>query len=216
MQLATQAKLLRVLEDQRVRRLGGKSEIQLDVRVIASTNAPLETSIKEGKFREDLYYRLNVFPIPLPPLRDRKDDIPLLTQALISAMNQKHGTRVTDVSADVLMRFRQHEWPGNIRELRNLMERACIIAGEGTVELAHLPGGVSPAGSSQGSVSSTSASDPDTLHLPIGTTVEQAERALIERTLEHTGNNRTRAADILGISQKTLFNKLKEYSASVG
>jgi transcriptional regulator with PAS, ATPase and Fis domain len=143
MQLATQAKLLRVLEDQRVRRLGGKNEIQLDVRVIASTNAPLEAAIKEGKFREDLYYRLNVFPIPLPPLRDRKDDIPLLVQALISAMNQKHATRVTDISPDVLARLRHHDWPGNIRELRNLVERACIIAGEGTVQLAHLPGGVS-------------------------------------------------------------------------
>ncbi len=126
-----------------MRRLGGKSEIQLDVRVIASTNAPLEAAIKEGKFREDLYYRLNVFPIPLPPLRDRKEDIPVLAQALIAAMNQRHATRVTDVSADVLNRLRQHEWPGNIRELRNLVERACIIAGEGTIQLGHLPGGVS-------------------------------------------------------------------------
>jgi DNA-binding NtrC family response regulator len=218
MPMATQAKLLRVLEDQRVRRLGGKNEIQLDVRVIASTNSPLEAAIREGKFREDLYYRLNVFPIPLPPLRDRKDDIPLLVEALLSAMNQKHGTRVTDISQDVLTRLRHHEWPGNIRELRNLIERACIIAGEGTVQLAHLPGGVSPvpAGSQQAAAGSAGSSDPDALHLPIGTTVEQAERALIERTLEHTGNNRTRASEILGISQKTLFNKLKEYASSVG
>ncbi|MEO5924306.1 MAG: sigma-54 dependent transcriptional regulator [Bryobacteraceae bacterium] len=220
MPMATQAKLLRVLEDQRVRRLGGKSEIQLDVRVVASTNAPLEAAIKEGKFREDLYYRLNVFPIPLPPLRERKEDIPALAQALIAAMNQKHGTRVTDVSTDVLKRLQLHEWPGNIRELRNLMERACIIANEGSIQLAHLPGGVSPtpAGSQASSAPAASAasSDPDALHLPVGTTVEQAERALIELTLEHTGNNRTRAAEILGISQKTLFNKLKEYSAVAG
>jgi DNA-binding NtrC family response regulator len=133
-------------------------------------------------------------------------------------MNQKHGTRVTDISQDVLTRLRHHEWPGNIRELRNLIERACIIAGEGTVQLAHLPGGVSPvpAGSQQAAAGSAGSSDPDALHLPIGTTVEQAERALIERTLEHTGNNRTRASEILGISQKTLFNKLKEYASSVG
>jgi DNA-binding NtrC family response regulator len=218
MPMATQAKLLRVLEDQRVRRLGGKSEIQLDVRVVASTNAPLETAIKEGKFREDLYYRLNVFPIPLPPLRERKEDIPVLATALLTAMNQKHGTRVTDVSADVLNRLRQHEWPGNIRELRNLMERACIIAGEGTVQLAHLPGGVSPtpAGSQPAVAAAAAATAPDALHIPIGTTVEQAERALIERTLEHTGNNRTRASEILGISQKTLFNKLKEYAHNGG
>ena len=218
MQLATQAKLLRVLEDQRVRRLGGKSEIQLDVRVIASTNAPLEAAIKEGKFREDLYYRLNVFPIPLPPLRDRKDDIPLLVQALLAAMNQKHGTRVTDVAPEVLSRLRHHEWPGNIRELRNLIERASIIAGEGTIQLSHLPGGISPTAAVPHQTSSTPAVviDADTLSLPIGTTVEQAEKALIELTLEHTGNNRTKAAEMLGISQKTLFNKLKEYASNVG
>jgi DNA-binding NtrC family response regulator len=214
MQLATQAKLLRVLEDQRVRRLGGKGEIQLDVRVIASTNAPLQSAIREGKFREDLFYRLNVFPIALPPLRERKDDIPLLVEALLADMNKKHGTRVTDVSPDVLSRLRAHDWPGNIRELRNLLERAAIIAGQGTVQLAHLPGGVGgasqPAGHS--ATASASASDPNALHLPVGTTVEQAERALIELTLDHTGNNRTRAAEILGISQKTLFNKLKEYA----
>jgi transcriptional regulator with PAS, ATPase and Fis domain len=206
MQLATQAKLLRVLEDQRVRRLGGKSEIQLDVRVLASTNAPLAIAIKEGKFREDLFYRLNVFPVPLPPLRDRKDDIPLLAQALITDLNRKHGTKVTDIAPEVLVRLKQHDWPGNIRELRNLMERAAIIAGEGTIQMAHLPGGI---GSGTAPAATAGA---DGLHLPIGTTVEQAERALIEATLEHTGSNRTRAAEILGISQKTLFNKLKEYA----
>lgn len=222
MQIATQAKLLRVLEDQRVRRLGGKGEIQLDVRVIASTNAPLEAAIREGKFREDLFYRLNVFPIPLPPLRDRKEDIPVLVEALLADMNRKHGTRVTDVSPEVIARFRNYEWPGNIRELRNMMERAAILAGEGTVQLSHLPGGVgnshvnrsanepSPAATAMPSVSA------DSLQIPVGSTIEQAERALIQMTLEHTANNRTRAAEILGISQKTLFNKLKEYASQAG
>ncbi|MEI9811871.1 MAG: sigma-54 dependent transcriptional regulator [Acidobacteriota bacterium] len=219
MPMATQAKLLRVLEDQRVRRLGGKNEIQLDVRVVASTNAPLDAAIREGKFREDLFYRLNVFPIPLPSLRERKDDIPLLVDALVASVNHKHGTRVTDVSSDALARLRAYDWPGNIRELRNVIERAAIIAGEGTVQLAHLPGSVSgsrsvaaaPAGSA-----SAAATLGDGLHVPIGWTIEQAERALIERTLEHTANNRTRAAEILGISQKTLFNKLKEYATEGG
>jgi DNA-binding NtrC family response regulator len=222
MPMATQAKLLRVLEDQRVRRLGGKSEIQLDVRVIAATNAPLDSAIRDGRFREDLFYRLNVFPIPLPPLRERKDDIPLLVEALVAGVNHKHGTRVTDVSQDVVARLRAYDWPGNIRELRNVIERAAIIAGEGTVQLAHLPTTVTGtraasasahAAPSDATVHTTAG---DGLHVPIGWTIEQAERALIERTLEHTGNNRTRAAEILGISQKTLFNKLKEYATEGG
>jgi DNA-binding NtrC family response regulator len=218
MPLPTQSKLLRVLEDQRVRRLGGKGEIQLDVRVVASTNAPLEHAMREGKFREDLFYRLNVFPIPLPALRERKEDLPVLVAALLEDMNRKHGTRVTDVSGEVLNRLRMHSWPGNIRELRNLLERAAIIAGEGTVELTHLPGGVSgTAGAGAAELSDIPGpalgADGTEVRLPVGSTIEQAERALIQLTLEHTGNNKTRAAEILGISQKTLFNKLKEYAA---
>jgi DNA-binding NtrC family response regulator len=212
MQLSTQAKLLRVLEDQRVRRLGGKTEIQLDVRVIASTNAPLDDAIRENKFREDLYYRLNVFPLALPPLRERKDDLPLLTAALLEDLNAKHGTKVADVSPEVMARFRAHDWPGNIRELRNLLERAAIIAGEGVIQLSHLPGGVAGPSPVQAHGAAAPAPDGSQLVLPVGTTVEQAERALIELTLSHTNNNKTRAAEILGISQKTLFNKLKEYS----
>src|ERR1700722_15692501 len=128
MPIATQAKLLRVLEDGRVRRLGGKTEIQLDVRVIASTNMPLDNAIREGKFREDLFYRLNVFPIPLPALRDRREDLPVLAAALLQDLNRKHETKVTDVSREVLERFRSYNWPGNVRELRNAVERAVILA----------------------------------------------------------------------------------------
>jgi transcriptional regulator with PAS, ATPase and Fis domain len=208
MPMATQAKLLRVLEDGRVRRLGGKSEIQLDVRVIAATNASLDNAIKEGKFREDLFYRLNVFPIPLPPLRARKDDLPILAQALLEDLNRKHSTKVTELSSEVLARFQTYDWPGNVRELRNVLERAVILAGEGTIQMAHLPPGFSGAPAPSGGVSST---DRGELHIRVGQTIEQAERALIELTLEHTKNNKTRAAEILGISQKTLFNKLKEY-----
>ncbi len=207
MPVATQAKLLRVLEDGRVRRLGGKSEIQLDVRVIASTNTPLDSAIREGRFREDLYYRLNVFPIPLPPLRQRKDDLPILAQALLEELNRKHGTKVTELSGEVLARFSTHDWPGNVRELRNVLERAVILAGEGTIQIAHLPPGFSGVPAPSGGIST----GPGELHIRVGQTIGQAERALIELTLEHTKNNKTRAAEILGISQKTLFNKLKEY-----
>jgi DNA-binding NtrC family response regulator len=207
MPVGTQAKLLRVLEDGRVRRLGGKTEIQLDVRVIAATNSPLDGAIKEGKFREDLFYRLNVFPIPLPALRERREDLPLLTAALLEDLNRKHQTKVTDLSAEVLARFQTYDWPGNVRELRNALERAVILAGEGTITVAHLAAGFAGA---PAAVSAASANGTE-LRIPVGFTIGQAERALIELTLEHTNNNKTRAAEILGISQKTLFNKLKEY-----
>jgi transcriptional regulator with PAS, ATPase and Fis domain len=209
MPLATQAKLLRVLEDGRVRRLGGKGEIQLDVRVIAATNAPLDTAMKEGRFREDLYYRLNVFPIPLPALRQRKDDLPTLAQALLEDLNRKHSTKVTELSAEALDRFQAYDWPGNVRELRNVLERAVILAGEGVIQVAHLPAGFAGSPAPSGGVSAENGE----LRIQVGQTIEQAERALIGLTLEHTKNNKTRAAEILGISQKTLFNKLKEYGA---
>jgi DNA-binding NtrC family response regulator len=211
MPVATQAKLLRVLEDGRVRRLGGKSEIQLDVRIVASTNAPLDAAIRDGKFREDLYYRLNVFPIPLPPLRERKEDLPVLAAALLEDLNRKHATKVTDVSAGVLDRLRAYSWPGNVRELRNVIERAVILAGEGTIQPAHLPPSFgAPASAVPGAAVAAEGGE---LRIPVGYTVEQAERALIETTLDYTKGNKTRAAEILGISQKTLFNKLKEYGA---
>ncbi len=216
MPIALQAKLLRVLEDSRVRRLGGKNEIQLDVRILAATNSPLDAAIREGKFREDLFYRLNVFPIPLPALRDRKDDLPSLAAALLNDLNRKHETKVTDVAKDVLERFRSYNWPGNVRELRNTMERAVILAGEGTILSSHLSasfGGSAASSPVAAAAPAGSSVNGDELRIPVGSTIEQAERALIELTLEHTRHNKTRAAEVLGISQKTLFNKLKEYGA---
>ena len=139
MPLATQAKLLRVLEDSHVRRLGGKSEIDVDVRVIASTNKRLEEALRKGQVREDLYYRLNVFRVHLPPLRERKEDIPALCEDLVRNLNVKHGCRVTDVDPALLETFQGYAWPGNVRELRNVLERAVIIAGEGTIRASHLP-----------------------------------------------------------------------------
>lgn len=209
MPVTTQAKLLRVLEDGRVRRLGGKNEVQLDVRVVAATNAPLDSAIREGKFREDLFYRLNVFPIHLPPLRDHLEDLPVLASSLLEDLNRKHSTKVTDISPAVMELLQAHSWLGNVRELRNVIERATILAGEGTIEIVHLPPGFG------GAPVSRATSTSGELHVPVGSTIEQAERALIELTLDHTKNNKTRAAEILGISQKTLFNKLKEYGAQV-
>ena len=207
----TQAKLLRVLEDSRVRRLGGKSEIAVDVRVIASTNKNIDEALQKGELREDLFYRLNVFRIDLPPLRAREGDLPLLTESLISGLNKKHGCRVSDAQPEVLEAFARHSWPGNVRELRNVLERAVIVAGEGQITPAHLP---QDFGAPAGSRPPVAVNEPDSVRLNVGTTVSEAEKALIQLTLRHTKNNKTRAAEILGISLKTLFNKLKEYGSS--
>jgi DNA-binding NtrC family response regulator len=210
MPIGTQAKLLRVLEDSRVRRLGGKSETEVDVRVLAATNRTLQEAIRDGRLREDLYYRLNVFEIALPPLRKRRGDLPALIEALIGMLNRRHSARVTEVSPDVIASFDRYGWPGNVRELRNVLERAVILAGEGAIQRQHLPP------SFGGATDGTPAAPPDdpmTVRLSVGTTVDEAEKALILATLRHTRNNKTRAAEILGISLKTLFNKLKEYGS---
>jgi DNA-binding NtrC family response regulator len=217
MPMPTQAKLLRVLEDSKVRRLGGKAEFEVDVRVIAATNKVPDEAIRGGHLREDLFYRLNVFHIHLPPLRDRKEDIAPIAEALIVDLNRKHECHVRDISAEVMEPLMHHNWPGNVRELRNVLERAVILAGEGTIEMKHLPA------SFQGRMTAGSVGAPALAAVPdnsglvsfgIGTTVEEAEKGLILRTLEHTHNNKTRAAEILGISLKTLHNKLKEYGGS--
>jgi DNA-binding NtrC family response regulator len=213
MPVGTQAKLLRVLEDSKIRRLGGKAEIQVDVRVIAATNRDLTEAVENGDLREDLYYRLNVFQIPLPPLRNRMEDLPELAEALIGDTNRKNNCRVTSIEDAVLTQLRKYQWPGNVRELRNVLERAAILANEGAVTLSQLPPGFGESAAMQRIVA---ASDAGAVRLPVGTRIDEAEKALIISTLEHTNNNKTKAAEILGISLKTLFNKLKEYSSSEG
>jgi DNA-binding NtrC family response regulator len=202
----TQAKLLRVLEDHTVRRLGSKVETPVDVRVLAATNKEPEQAVAKGELRQDLYFRLNVFHIHLPPLRERKDDIPLLVEHILRDLNAKHGRHIRGVNPDVLEMFAGYSWPGNVRELRNVLERAVIVSDRDLIGRAHLPGefGHSPA---------TAASDLTSLRFPLGTTVEAVERELILQTLAST-NNKTRAAELLGISLKTLHNKLKEYEAA--
>ncbi len=210
MPVGTQAKLLRVLEDSRVRRLGGKGEISVDVRVIAATNRNVDEALKQGELREDLYYRLNVFQIQLPSLRQRMSDLPLLCETLIAQLNRKYQVNVTELHPDVMEVFKKYTWPGNVRELRNVLERAVIVAGAGTIQMAHLPYDF---GVSTGTRNPAEIYEPDSVRLTVGTTVAQGEKSLIQLTLQHTKNNKTRAADILGISLKTLFNKLKEYGA---
>ena len=226
MPMGTQAKLLRILEDSRVRRLGGKAEFEVDVRVVAATNKVPDEAVRGGHLREDLYYRLNVFHIHLPPLRERKEDILSIAESLLADLNRKHDTRVTELSPEVAEALQRHDWPGNVRELRNALERAVILAGEGAVRMQHLPVILQPqaaaapvamaataAAGPTAAASDVSAAESDAVRVPIGTTVGEAEKNLILRTLEHTRNNKTRAAEILGISLKTLHNKLKEYGA---
>jgi transcriptional regulator with PAS, ATPase and Fis domain len=208
MPVATQAKLLRVLEDRKIRRLGSRVETPVDVRVLAATNKVPEEAVARGELRSDLYYRLNVFNIHMPPLREHKEDIPDLVQLLLGEMSTKHTRKVAAVSEAVLNLFNAYSWPGNVRELRNTIERAVIVCDGGMVETKHLPPGFGHAPLRSGS------NDPDAVRLGVGTTVEEAERLLILKTLEATSNNKTRAAEILGISLKTLHNKLKEYGSA--
>ena len=210
MPIGTQAKLLRVLEDSKVRRLGGSHEFDVDVRVIASTNKDLREAIRQNLMREDLYYRLNVFHIRLPALRERPEDIPPITAALLRDLNKKHECRVVGLHRAVAENFQRYRWPGNVRELRNVLERAVILVGEGTVQASHLMGSLSE---DAAGAPPRRAADPNEVTLRVGTTVREAEKALLLRTLDHTGNNKTRAARILDISLKTLHNKLKEYQA---
>jgi DNA-binding NtrC family response regulator len=204
MPVGTQAKLLRVLEDHKVRRLGSKVETTVDVRVLAATNKIPDEAVASGELRQDLYYRLNVFNIHMPALREHKDDIRELVKSLLAEMSKKHERKVADVSEAVLNLFQSYAWPGNVRELRNTLERAVIVCEGGLVETKHLPPGF-------GQSIRPAAHDPDAVHLGVGTTVEEAEKQLILKTLQATTNNKTRAAEILGISLKTLHNKLKEY-----
>jgi len=195
---ATQVKLLRVLQERVFRRLGGRQEIAVDVRVIAATNVNPHEAVSTGKLREDLYYRLNVFALDLPPLRERSEDIPLFVQSFLSEFNRTNGKGIRAVDQDAMHILEHYPWPGNIRELRNVIERATILAESEFIEPRHLP----PTLLERGEESLP------TLTLSPGTTVDEAERRLILLTLEHTRNNKTRAAEVLGISLKTLHNKL--------
>src|SRR5690349_5134704 len=202
---ATQVKLLRVLQERKFRRLGGRAEQSVDVRVIAATNVVPIDAVKNQKLREDLYYRLNVFAIELPPLRQRKEDLALLVQSFLAEFNERNNKNVSALDSAAMRILEQYNWPGNVRELRNVIERAVILSTGQFIEEKHLPPLVTAA---------PEVAKP-TLSLTPGTTVEEAEQRLILMTLEHTRDNKTRAAEILGISLKTLHNKLNKLRGRV-
>lgn len=210
MPVGTQAKLLRVLEERKLRRLGARTEVDVDVRVLAATNRDPEEGIAQGNLRADLYYRLNVFHIHMPPLRTHLDDLPAMADAMLAEMNQKHSRSVSGLTPALIDRLMSYSWPGNGRELRNTIERAVILCPDGQpLDAHHLPPGF---GKAQGA--HLVQGDANSVPVRVGNTVDEAERMLILRTLEATGQNKTRAAEILGVSLKTLHNKLKEYSQS--
>lgn len=202
MPLSVQPKLLRVLEDGRVRRLGGRQEFELQVRLITATNRDPSKAVEEGQLREDLFYRLNVFTIPLPSLRERKEDIPLLTRHFTTEFNRKHKTAVVAVRDEAMAMLKSYFWPGNVRELRNVMERAVILAKGEWIEVSHLPPYMrEPAPAQQ-----------ESIVIPFDAKVAEVEKALILKVLKRTGNNKAEAARQLGLDVKTIRNKLKSYN----
>src|SRR6202045_2284916 len=224
-----QAKLLRVIEERKLRRVGGSSDIALNVRVLAATNRDLVGAIRQGRLREDLYYRLNVFTIALPRLVERLDDLPVLADHFVRDFARANSRNVTAVDNACLEALKARSWPGNVRELRNVIERAVIVTTGPLIAVADLPAerahAASPAQSARPSQTSESSqpahetqsapvvSEPPESDLPLGQPLREMERQLILKTLEMTGGNRLRTAEILGISPKTLYNKLGRYQA---
>jgi DNA-binding NtrC family response regulator len=198
--LKSQVDFLRVLETKEFRRLGGTKLITVDVRIIAATNRNLEEAVKQGNFREDLYYRLNVVPIHLPPLRERGDDIPLLAERFLSEFTAQHRREPKDVSRDAMRLLRLYAWPGNIRQLRNLMERLVITVKDSGIQPEHLPEEIQ-----------TSTEDAHTMVVTLGSSLQDIERETIRRTLAEVTNHREKAAKLLGISLRALQYKIKEY-----
>jgi len=200
-----QVKLLRVLETGTLMRVGASEAMAVDVRVIAASNRDPGTAVREGRLREDLYYRLNVFPIPLPPLRDRGDDLELLATHFLEEYNNREGTS-RRWSPEALRRLHVYAWPGNVRELRNVVERAAILA-EDVITDPGIP-------ESSGAAAAASGSRSGDLAVPVGQPIAEVERQLILATLESLKGDKTEAARVLGISLKTLYRRLNVYEAA--
>jgi len=224
--LHLQAKLLRVLQEEEVDRLGGRAPVRIDVHVLATTNLDLDEAVRQGRFRQDLFYRLNVIPLKLPPLRERREDIPLLAEFFIEKYSNRYGRETKRLSSAALARFQEYDWPGNVREMENLVERAVLLSlgpelapwdfwDDVEVPSQPVPPPLASAGSSPGGQGSPEPAVTDTGPAVVmgSQTLREVERQMIQQTLQQTDNNRTYAARILGISVRTLRNKLHEYRA---
>jgi DNA-binding NtrC family response regulator len=198
-----QAKLLRVLEERKVRPLGGSREVAVDVRVLAASNRPLKQAISEGLLREDLFYRLSVFVLELPPLRERIEELPMFIAHFIREANQEQRRQVEGVSAECLEALKVHRWPGNVRELRNVIDHAVIVSKRRTISLDDLPPQFrSPNGQVQ------------YVNVPVGSSLDDVERELIGRTIELTAGNKTLADRMLGLGVRTLYRRLERYAGN--
>ena len=198
----TQTKILRVLQEREFEAVGGTKTIKVDVRIIAATNKDLSEEVKTGRFREDLYYRLNVVPITIPPLRERREDIPLLAEHFLRIYSEKNKRKFKGFDPRVMDAFISYSWPGNVRELENIVERTVIMSRNDTITLEDLPPGIA-------------APREEGVRTPSPTSLRDVERETILKTLHQTGGNRTHAAQILGITRKTLQNKIKEYGIDI-
>ena len=194
-----QIKILRVLQERKFERVGGEDTVEVDVRIVAATNRDLKEEIRKGTFREDLYYRLNVVNIHVPPLRERRDDIPLLAMAFLREFAEENGKKLDGFDPKARQALYAYPWPGNVRELRNSIESSVVMAGSGLVGLDDLPPGVRSSGEERD------------VRVPIGSTIEEAEKILIRETLAAQGGNKSRTAEVLGIGRKTLYQKIEEY-----
>ncbi|HEX6085856.1 MAG TPA: sigma-54 dependent transcriptional regulator [Thermoanaerobaculia bacterium] len=207
MPIELQVKLLRVLEEGKFRRVGGNEEINIDARIIAASNRDPAKAIAEGKMREDLYYRLNVFPIEVPPLRNRLEDIPLFSHFFLQKLNETEDKKVEKIDGEFIEALQAYEWPGNVRELRNVINRAFIMARTDTLTVDCLPDKLAGGRRKRSK---------DAITIPLGQPMEEVERIVIEETLTMTDGDRRRTAEILGISYKTLYNKTKKYKSAGG
>ncbi|HRH43912.1 MAG TPA: sigma-54 dependent transcriptional regulator, partial [Pyrinomonadaceae bacterium] len=217
MPLSAQVKLLRVLQDGELTRVGGNTVVKTDVRVIAATNVELEQAIEDGKFRKDLYFRLSVFPITIPPLRQRPEDIHLLVYHFLELYKQKTGRFVSGISKEAIRAMINYEWFGNVRELENAIERAVIIASGRQIELDDLPEAISKkafesyAQARHERAKAASEGRAIILEVDFPATLEEIEKQSIEMALDYTGGDKSRAARLLNIGRKTLYRKLEEY-----
>jgi two-component system response regulator AtoC len=205
MPIELQVKLLRVLEEGKFRRVGGNEEINIDARIVAASNRDPQQAIVGGKMREDLYYRLNVFPIDVPPLRERLEDIPLFSHFFLQKLNETEEKKVEKIDPEFIEALQAYEWPGNVRELRNVVNRAFIMARTDTLTVECLPDKL---------IGNRRKRSKNAVSIPLGQPMEEVERIVIEETLNMTDGDRRKTAEILGISYKTLYNKTKKYKGA--